>query len=325
LKGFLNKGETSSLIGPPGSGKSALQTEIAVHVASGNDWRGHKARDEQHGVLILALERGDLYRRRLHAYGIRDRLTELPIAVADAVIDLLDEGSVERIVSTVRIAEYHFGCKVGLVIIDTYAKGIAAGGGDEDKAKDQNRAANHLRMIHARLEAAVHIALVGHTGKDESRGARGSNAHVGDVDLMVQISGDKTKKAEVIKANDQPERTIAEFTLDQFTIGEDEDGDPLTTTIVSAERSAQGLSNHVSPKSTKFLAALTSAIMKDDARVIDGKPAATIDSWKRECIDAGLIDPEKANSARTLFNKHRSELRKAHRIGFRDNWAWIEE
>jgi hypothetical protein len=232
LKGIIARGETSAWIAPPGAGKSALLTEISVHCAAQIDWRGHKAK-EACGVVILALERGDLFKRRLRVYHQRDGLQGLPIAVADAVIDLLNPVCVELIVATVRAAEQQFGCNVGLIVIDTYAKGIAANGGDEDKARDQNRAAANLRNVHGRLD--VHIALVGHTGKDETRGARGSNAHVGDVDVMVQISGDTIKVAQVIKGNDQPERAIAEFKLEAFELGRDEDGDPITTSIVSPE------------------------------------------------------------------------------------------
>jgi hypothetical protein len=231
-KGIIARRETSAWIAPPGAGKSALLTEISVHCAAQIDWRGHRAK-EACGVVIFALERADLFKRRLRVYQQRDGLQGLPIAVADAVIDLLNPNCVDTIVSTVRAAEQRFGGNVGFIVIDTYAKGIAANGGDEDKAKDQNRAAAHLRTVHSRLD--VHIALVGHTGKDETRGARGSNAHVGDVDVMVQISGDGTKVARVIKGNDQPERVVAQFKLEPFELGRDEDGDPVTTSIVSTD------------------------------------------------------------------------------------------
>jgi hypothetical protein len=231
-KGIIARRETSAWIAPPGAGKSALLTEISVHCAAQIDWRGHRAK-EACGVVIFALERADLFKRRLRVYQQRDGLQGLPIAVADAVIDLLNPNCVDTIVSTVRAAEQRFGGNVGFIVIDTYAKGVAANGGDEDKAKDQNRAAAHLRTVHSRLD--VHIALVGHTGKDETRGARGSNAHVGDVDVMVQISGDGTKVARVIKGNDQPERVVAQFKLEPFELGRDEDGDPVTTSIVSTD------------------------------------------------------------------------------------------
>jgi hypothetical protein len=232
LKGITARRETSAWIAPPGAGKSALLTEISVHTAAQIDWRGHRAK-EACGVVVFALERADLFKRRLRVYQQRDGLQGLPIAIADAVIDLLNPNCVDTIVSTVRAAEQRFGGNVGFIVIDTYAKGIAANGGDEDKAKDQNRAAANLRNVHGRLD--VHIALVGHTGKDETRGARGSNAHVGDVDVMVQISGDGTKVARVIKGNDQPERVIAQFKLEPFELGRDEDGDPITTSIVSTD------------------------------------------------------------------------------------------
>jgi hypothetical protein len=106
----------------------------------------------------FALERADLFKRRLEAYRQRDGLQGLPIAVADTVIDLLNPACVD-IVSTVREAERNFGCSVGLIGIDTYAKGTAANGGDEDKAKDQNRAAANPRSIHSELKNNVHIGV----------------------------------------------------------------------------------------------------------------------------------------------------------------------
>lgn len=209
LKGFINKGENSALIGPPKSLKSGLMTEVALHCAAGKDWRGHSA-SEPCGVVIFALERADLYRRRLDAYQLRDGLAvNLPIAVAGTVIDLLNPKCADVIAATVREAEKKFGCAVGLIVLDTFSKGIAAGGGDENSAKDQNRVAANLRRVQALID--VHIACVGHTGKDETRGARGSNAHLGDIDLMIQISGDKIKTAKITAANDQPERVLAQF------------------------------------------------------------------------------------------------------------------
>jgi RecA-family ATPase len=136
--------------------------------------------------------------------------------------------------ATMREAEKRFECDVGLIVIDTYAKGIAAGGGDEDKARDQNQVLANLRRLHERK--ALHIAIVGHTGKDETRGARGSNAHVADVDVMVQITVSGTvKTATVIKGNDQPEGPLTAFRLESVKLGVDDDGDDITTAVVSAE------------------------------------------------------------------------------------------
>jgi AAA domain len=164
LKGIIARSETSAWVAPPGAGKSALLTEIALHCAAKIDWRGHRAK-EAVGVVVFALERGDLFKRRLDFYRQRDNLHGLPIAVVDVVIDLLNPACVGTIVATVREAERNFGLGAGLLIFDTFNKGIAAGRGDEDKAKDMNRAAANLRQVHSRLENNAHIALVGHTAR----------------------------------------------------------------------------------------------------------------------------------------------------------------
>jgi AAA domain len=291
LKGIIARNETSAWIAPPGAGKSALLTEISVHCAGKLDWRGHRAK-EACGVVIFALERADLFKRRLVAYQQRDGLQGLPIAVADAVIDLLNPNCVDIIASTVREAERQFGCSVGLIGIDTYAKGIAANGGDEDKAKDQNRAAANLRSVHSRLENNVHIALVGHTGKDESRGARGSNAHLGDVDVMVQISGDTVKTAQVIKGNDQPERVVAEFKMEPYETGRDEDDEPVTTSIVSAEYlkpstepRAKSKKEKLTPNQQTLFGMLHTA----------GASGLMLEDWNQKAREAGIGVKRKAD------------------------------
>lgn len=134
----------------------------------------------------------------------------------------------------VREAEAQFGIPVVLIVIDTIAKGIAHGGGDEDKAKDQNRVAANMTRVQELLPG-VHIAGIGHTGKDETRGERGSNARRADVDVGVQITGDKIKTATVVDANDQDQGPLTAFATEPVITGVDDDGDDLSATILSAK------------------------------------------------------------------------------------------
>jgi len=287
LKGIIARSETSAWVAPPGAGKSALLTEIALHCAAMIDWRGHRAK-EAVGVVVFALERGDLFKRRLDFYRQRDNLHGLPIAVVDVVIDLLNPACVGTIVATVREAERNFGCGAGLLVFDTYNKGIAAGGGDEDRAKDMNRAAANLRQVHSRLENNAHIALVGHTGKDESRGARGSNAHLGDVDVMTQISGDTVKTAAVTKGNDQAERTLAVFKMEVVETGRDEDGEAVTTSIVSAdhvEAEPRTKREKMTPNQQTLFGMLHTA----------GAAGLMLEEWNSQARDAGIGTKRKAD------------------------------
>ncbi|WP_390894592.1 AAA family ATPase [Bradyrhizobium diazoefficiens] len=328
LKGFLNKGEISALIAPPKRGKSGLMTEIAVHCAAGIDWRGHAASGPC-GVVILALERGDLYQRRLDAYALRDGYKGLPIAVARKIIDLLAPECVKTIVATVREAEQHMGCTVGLVVIDTYSKGVAAGGGDENSAKDQNRIAANLRRVQELVD--IHISCVGHTGKDPSKGARGSNAHLGDVDLMIQITGDAaTKTAKVTDANDQPERVIAQFLLEPADTGHvDDDGEVETVAIIARQdvSSADTGEGKLSDKQQVALSELFNCIADEETapspnnvHVPTGVKGVTLTTWRNRLAARGIINP-KGNPYQE-FQRIHLKLQKLKKIEIWEDFVW---
>lgn len=237
IKSIFARGETSAWVGPPGSMKSALMVSAAISVSSEAPWFGRKNKGAA-GVVYFALERSDLNRRRFEAHRRRDVVERLPIALCSATLNMMDRATPAMVRNAILEAENRFGLPVGLAIFDTFAKMIAAGGGDENLAKDQGILFANLQRIKEYVD--VHCALVGHTGKDQSRGARGSNTIVGDVDLMVMLSsnGHGMHMATVSKANDAPEGALFSFNSETFDFGLDEDGDPISVNIVAAEQVA---------------------------------------------------------------------------------------
>jgi hypothetical protein len=331
IKGVIAKGETSSWIGPPGAGKSALIADLAIHIASGADWRGYRSK-QQCAVVYFALERGDLVKRRLVAQAKRtDDPDKLPFALVRQIVDLLRPACVGEVIATIRDAEAHYGREVGLIVVDTYAKSIAANGGDENSAKDQNMTLANLRRVQE--ATGVHVALVGHTGKDETRGARGSNAHLADVDLTVQFSGDKdTRSATIIKNNDGPEGVLTCFKLDLVVLGKDDDGDEITVAILSDEMpDADNNSSRA-----KLSKGQRRAMELLERCIIDeGKPApvsndyprgignvVTIETWRTCCIKGGLSTGTK-DSADKAFRRAMADLIDMHRVGTWDGLIWI--
>jgi hypothetical protein len=299
----IARGEISSWIAPPGKGKSALQTDIAVHLTGGKDWRSYRTK-RPYGVVYFALERAALVKLRLAAYRLRDQLAELPIAVAGEVIDLMSRNCVGTITDAIKRAEDRFACEVGLGILDTFSKGIAAGGGDENQAKDQNIVAANVRRIIDRTN--IHIAGIGHTGKDESKGERGSNARHADVDVLVQITGDSAKTAIVKKANDQPEGELTSFRLEPYEFDADPDGDPFRTFILSKEVVAGASADRtMTDKQRLAMDALHEAILSHGraAPAEFGLPAGikviTAEEWKTEHPAKGSR-PDREQPARPL-------------------------
>jgi hypothetical protein len=234
---------------------------------------------------------------------------------------------VSIIVATVREAEQHFGCEVGLSIFDTYAKGIAAGGGDEDKARDQNIVQANLRRVLDHLN--IHIAGIGHTGKDETRGERGSNARLADVDVLVQITGDDVKTVSVEKGNDQPMGALTAFQLEPFDLGVDEDGEPMRTFIVSKEifAAAQARRQKLSDRQKLALEALAEATLahgRDAPREYGLPPhikVVTVNEWQAELVRQNVIEANGANP-RARCREVRLSLAARKAIGSRDDFVW---
>jgi AAA domain len=277
IKNILARGETSAWIAPPGAMKSAMLAQAAVHVAAGLDWHGYRNKGAA-GVVYFAIERADLVKRRLRAHKGLLGLQGTPIAVSSSTIDLTKPDAFKKVVDTIRDAKTILGAEIGLVIVDTFAKLIAAAAGDENSAKDQGAVfANVQRVKNA---TGVHVALIGHTGKDESRGARGSNALLGDVDLMVTISGEEIKTATVTKANDAPEGPLFSFKSETHDFGTDEDGDPITVNVVSSESISQTESRPRDPKLTRNQQTLFG--MLHDAGSL------TLEDWNTQAREAGI-------------------------------------
>lgn len=262
VKGLLAQGETSAWIAPPGGMKSALMAELTMCVANQQPWHGRKV-DHCYGVMYFALERSDLVHRRLMAHCLRMELSQddreqMPIMVCPGMVDLTAADCVPQVMRSINELGHEYGVGPALLIFDTFAKLIAAGGGDEDKAKDQGKVFANIQRIKDACHGP-HVALVGHTGKDETRGSRGSNAFLGDVDVMVTISGSDIKTATVVKANDMAEGPLFSFKSIVHEFGLDEDGDPITVNIVSPE-DVQGEPARRASKWTKGLKLVHDAI-----------------------------------------------------------------
>jgi hypothetical protein len=326
IKNVMAHGEISSWIAPPGGGKSAALTDIAVHGGAFPEWRGYRVK-QRFGTVYFALERANLVKLRLKAYRIRDDLSGIPIAVAGQVVDLMDKTCVGPIVDAIKRAEDNFKLQVGLAVFDTWSKGIAAGSGDENSAKDQNIALANLRRVIDQV--SIHIATIGHTGKDEKKGQRGSNAKQADDDVEVQISGDTVKVATVNKANDQQQGAMTSFSLEPYVFGLDEDGDEERTFILSRKAlpKVAAIRLKLSDNQKVAMQSLTEALLSQGVPApveyqLPGPPKAiTLDQYKTELERQGVIDKHGSNP-RSRFSELCKGLKARQLIGLRDEWVW---
>jgi RecA-family ATPase len=157
VRHFLGAGELSCAFGPPGCGKSVGITDLAAHIAWGQDWFGRRV--TQGGVIFLAAERAALVKRRLAAFRLYYGLTDLPLKVFSGSIDLrTNRTQAEGIVNYVKRWKDEEDIDTQLIVGDTISKLLF--GGDENSPKDMGAYINNVS--HIQDGTGAHVLLVHH-------------------------------------------------------------------------------------------------------------------------------------------------------------------
>lgn len=223
VKGVIPRGELGVIYGPPGSGKTFFALDLAMAIALGEAWCGRKVNKGRVGYI--AAEGAGGFRNRIQAYRIhREMGDEGVLKVLAAVPNLLERQDVIDLGNAI--------IRMGgleVLIYDTLARGTT--GGDENSAQDMGLAIANCRTLHDVTGAMV--ILIHHSGKDASRGARGSNAILGAVDVEIEVSRfDDNRTAKVSKLKDGEDGVEFGFKLHVVPLGMDEDGDLVSSCVV---------------------------------------------------------------------------------------------
>jgi hypothetical protein len=196
VEDWFRDGEFSSLFGPSTAGKTFLALHLAYHVATGRDWFGRRVR--QRPVVYVTLE---------GAAGVINRVLALerhygepsPIILMTGALDMRkDKHTRADIIATAEKAG------AGLIFIDTLARSM--GDGDEDTAQDMGA---FVRAVGEIQEACgAHVCAIHHTGKDKSKGARGSSALKAALDLEIFVDRpDSSQRTFAVTKNKNGEET----------------------------------------------------------------------------------------------------------------------
>jgi hypothetical protein len=328
LKQLIALGEIVSIVGAPFAGKSGLIAAMVIAIAYGVNFRGFRIRSAG-AVIIFAIERGGLVGRRIEAQCLRDGIEcgSLPITICAGPLDILDPDCVEIIKLKIAEAEAKCGRKVVAIVIDTQNKAIAAGGGDENTARDQNKAAANLRQLLVDLNNEIAIIQAKHSGKDPGRGSRGSNAQEGDDDVTISVEDrDGLKVVEVTGANDMPTGSLLNFKMEPYSLGDDDDGDPVETWIVSSETfepqpQAKKQSALRAGQRIAFEALCNVCNQPAPASLNQppGTQVTTMEMWKAEMFRRG---GSASKNPHRDFDRRREALQAAHLIAVDGKYVW---
>ena len=181
IEDWLLENTIAMMVGDTGSFKSTLAIDIAVCIQNSLPW--HSFRTRACNVAIFNHEDGNGFTKRylasLNHYQVRESL----IFWDSEVPNLLDTSMVDARISAMKEAE------IGLVVVDTLAHGMQ--GADENSAKEMGVVIANLIKIKEQLNATV--LVVHHTGKDASKGARGSSSLKAAVDTEITVKASKRR------------------------------------------------------------------------------------------------------------------------------------
>lgn len=227
IKGVLPQADLVVAYGPSTAGKSFVLIDMGMAIARGVPWRGKKVR--QGRVVYICAEGAGGFRNRLKAYAIANEIDPkgVPFGVINAAPNFLLKKDVDDVREAINAAE---GAEV--IIVDTLAQ--VTPGANENAAEDMGEAIANARAVGAATGAMV--ILVHHMGKDTTKGGRGWSGIKAAADAEFEIMRDEVadkRWIETTKQKDGPDNGRWGFRLQEVRIGEDEDGDPITSCVIA--------------------------------------------------------------------------------------------
>ena len=277
IKKILPARDVVAIYGPPGAGKSFMALDMAVHIAEGRDWMGYRTKPAH--VVYVVLEAANGFSGRLKAWQMHHGrqlpdtmhvITHSPFALSSPK-DILD--LIESIRQT--IGDDHGGL---VVFIDTLAR--AMGTFEENDNNDMGRVIQACDTIAQTLKATV--AAVAHPGKDAARGLRGGSALLGGLDTVIQLEkdADGIRTWTIEKQKEGEDGLTGQFRLHVLPIGEDEDGDAITSAVVvGIESDHEHLDIPHENESLYKARKLFEDAVLSVGRLIQNRPFISADAW----------------------------------------------
>ncbi|WNC90609.1 AAA family ATPase [Paraburkholderia sp. FT54] len=234
VRGVLPASGLAALYGPSGSGKSFLALDLCAAVAEGSEWFGRRV--DAAPVMYVCLEGEAGMGKRVNAWRKHNgrTLRSDRLQFITQPFDLRRAADVADLCAAVLAT----GLRDGLVVIDTLNR--AAPGADENASTDMGElieACKEIQRVIGGVVLAVH-----HTGKDAAKGLRGHSSLFAALDAGIEVKRDGDHREWLVaKSKDDADGASNPFRLQLVDLGEDHNGEPVTSCVVEPDNSpAQG-------------------------------------------------------------------------------------
>jgi len=242
VKGFIEADSLGCIIGAPGCGKSFIAVDIALSVATGQDFQGQSVR--QGPVLFIAGEGHNGMARRFAAWSkARDvSLEDVPLFKSEVAAQFLDLNSARDVAQSA----HAIAAKAGpprIIIIDTLQRNF--GVGDENSTQDMTAFVTAMDNLRQGFPGCT-IIIIHHSGHMDKGRGRGSIVLKASCEFEYLAE----KKGRVVtisctKMKDGEPPAAGTYQLSSIEIGRDREGEPITSAVLSYANDIQDSGDHL--------------------------------------------------------------------------------
>ncbi|WP_051956081.1 AAA family ATPase [Beijerinckia mobilis] len=225
IKGVVPRVGLMIVWGEPKCGKSFLVLDLVMHIALGWEYRGRKVR--QGTVVYMALEGEAGFNNRIAAFR-QEHLVGysglVPFYLIASHMSLVPDHV--ALIASIKAA---LGDEApAAIVIDTLNRSIT---GSESSDEDMGAYIKAADVIRETFNCAV--IIVHHCGWDKTR-PRGHSSLGGAIETQISVKKDETNTVitEVELMKDDEAGAIFSSRMRRVEIGENEEGDPITSLIV---------------------------------------------------------------------------------------------
>lgn len=213
------------------AGKTFTLIELARSLATGKVFFKEEPKELGGTLFVFAGTEGSGLAARLDALGETDRL---PIS-AMICGSLSDKDALANLLADLKSEAANilrdFGVPVRMIVLETLsATGLLQ---DENDNSEAARAMANLATMSREMGA---LMLTSHHPSKDGKGARGASAILNSADYVLEITRHEqaaVRELALIKARDAEQRKLGSFTLVPVNLGEDDDGEPITSMSLS--------------------------------------------------------------------------------------------
>jgi KaiC/GvpD/RAD55 family RecA-like ATPase len=235
VRGLFPQIGTTCLFGAPGTGKSFVGLDVVLSIAAGRDVLG-RASLQGMTVYLSTEGKAGLKARAIAWAKARDiEIDDLPVALIEEAMNLRDPEVVATLIDRIKRLAENTGVPCRFLCVDTLSQCLF---GDENRQEDMAQFTGAMTRIANAL--GTQVCVVHHSGKDKTKGARGSSVINGNFDTLLALDEGDCDGQLVLRTGKQKNdgKSAVIIALDKVVCGVDADGEQVYSLVVSDESGA---------------------------------------------------------------------------------------